>query len=131
MPADGSLSTDRWCKTSRNAVVLQAERSAGGLHKSLMFTGPLPVHRFRRLQLTLKKEKKKEVRGNIMPENFGNITPNFRHQKPPYGEMVSNVSLIKFGRLLPAKNMKFDTRCWGFSVYLITFFHSDLLTNLF
>jgi hypothetical protein len=49
----------------------------------LMFTGSLPVHRFRRLQHTLKKEKTKKYDLIFLPENVGNITPNFRHLKAP------------------------------------------------
>jgi hypothetical protein len=122
--------TERWCKTSRSAGVLQAERSAGGLHKSLMFTASLPVHRFRRLQHALKKEKgEKKYVLIFCPKILAKTRPILGIQNLPYGEMVCNVNLIKCGRLLPAKNMKFDTRCWEFSVYLITFFHCDLGTN--
>ena len=131
MPAGGSPLTDKWCKMGRNAVILQAERSAGGVQKSLMFIGSLQVHRFQRIQLTLKKEKKKKYKLIFCPKMSAILRPILGIQIRPYREMVSYVNLIKSGRLLPAKNMKFDTRCWEFSVHLITFFHSDLWTNLF
>jgi hypothetical protein len=68
MPTGGSPLTYRWCKSRRNAVVLQAERSTGGLHKILMFTASLSVHRFQRLQHTLKKEKKKNYELMFCPK---------------------------------------------------------------
>jgi hypothetical protein len=103
-------------------VILQAERSAGGLHKSLMFIGSLRVHKFQRLQFTLKKEKKKKYELFFCPKMLAISRPILGIQNRPYREKVSYVNLIKFGRLILAKNMKFDTRCWEFSVYLITSF---------
>jgi hypothetical protein len=91
-------------------VGLQAESSAGGLRKSLMFTGSLPVHRFRRLQHTLKKEKKKKYDLIFGPKLSAISRPILGIQNRPYGEMLSTANLIKSGRLLPAKNMRFDTR---------------------
>ena len=102
--------TDRWCKTSRSAVVLLAECSAGELHRSLTFTGSLPVHRFQRLQLTLKKEKKKKQELIFCPKMSAISRSILGTQNRPYGEMVSNVNLIKSGHFPPFKNTKFDTR---------------------